>query len=178
MMPGGALDGAGIAEVQIGVASLAPHLHPVADHRHRPVHRLAVQAVIDVGLLDTAGVVLHDLFDALQIAQGLLAGVAHQQKAVLGLQVILGDVAGQKQQDRRVGGVVPDAGAVEDPVLFFHGQRLQIREHRVQMGCKQRQLIAALCVDGIDHIQRVINVDTGAAGLFQPILAEGGPRCS
>ena len=147
------LDGVLPAEIPVGVASLGLCGHQEAGGAHRPVGDGVQLAVKAVECLDPIPVILADLPAALQVAQALLPGIAHEEDAgARGLQAGLGHVLGDHQDVHQVGSVIPHAGTAELSSLLLPWQGIRVRKYHVRVGHEHHHRAVLLHAHRVDHV--------------------------
>ena len=168
-------DGAGAAEVGIGVAPLGAAGDFVPPGAHRCVAAQGHVEVKGIKGLDLPRVGGEEGFGAGQVPQPLLAGVGHNQHPLAEAALVPDQPAGRQQQVDQVGGVVPDAGGKEPARLFPQGQGLLVGKDDVGVGGKHHIGSAPGGAQAADHVFGAVDRHVpGPLGL-EPVPAEGGP---
>ena len=124
----------------------------IAGRTHSTCHNGIVGAVESYKSCDLSFVILHKLTHALQVSETFLSGACHKQDAALWNVTVLCKPRCQKHHDRKVGGIVANAGASHDIAVIYDIKGLHIREHRIKMGRVGQEILTLFAMERVDHI--------------------------
>ena len=141
------------------MSALGADGHAVAVRADRARHDAAqVRTVEGVKFADAAAVVLYDPAAALQVAEPLLTGVRHEQKAAFCPQLPLHEVARADHHHGEICRIVADAGRVHLLFILAEGHRLGVREDRVGVRHEDDQIILVRHLIPAHDVQRLIDL--------------------
>ena len=153
------------------MSALSEQLHLIAVRAHATVCDGLELAVIGNKLRDAPLIILEKLSGALQVAKPLLAGVTHKQHALGGLDTLLRQIFCHMQKNGNAGGIVADTGTAQRFTVIGVGHRFSVGKHRIGMRDKNGDLVTALAIEGDHNVERLVDIGTFNACIFQPLHA-------